>query len=192
MIGMEIFSKLEEARPPQLLDGGKAFMRLIENEKPFTIPKELREILTSMTLEYGTGLGVAEILPATHFWSITLNEITAGYAWTVAPLESNSAELFIDIAVLPQHRRCGIASFALSQIELQLANKQIPALYAQVNSNNKDTGLWVRQWLLRHKFTLLRRDIFEGFSMLSDEDLVVQYPCPIYFSKSLIAKAVST
>lgn len=161
-------------------------IRLIKQSKPFAIPSDLREILTSMKLEYGTGGGVGEELPAARFWMIRDDEGTVGYAWLAEHAGPEGNELHINMAVLPQYKGRRIASCTLSSIERQLADEQVPALYGQVNSNKAETGRWVRQWLLRRGFELLRRDIPERYLTLSDSELAANYPCPVYFRKTLI------
>jgi hypothetical protein len=168
-------------------------MRLIENSGPFVIPPELKNILTSMPLEYGTGGGVGEFLPAIRVWSIGISGgNVGGYAWLAEHAGSDGPEHHINIAVLPRHKRCGAASFALVEIERQLARERFSMLYAQVNSNKPDTGLWVRLWLLRRGFQLLRRDIDESFSKLGDLELATDYPCTVYFRKEILPKDAQT
>jgi hypothetical protein len=161
-------------------------IRLVEQLKPFRIPSDLREILTTMPLEYGTGGGIGAELPAVRLWIVIDEDGIAGYAWLVENLGPEEAELYVNIAVLPHRKGHGTASCALLSIEQTLKDEFVPALYCQVNSNRAETGRWVRQWLLRYGFELLRRDIPDHYATYSNAELSCTYPGPVCFRKALI------
>lgn len=165
-------------------DSGMNF-QVVEQSKPLTVPPDLREILTSMPLEYGTGGGVHAELPAFRLWTVVDDGVTAGYAWLSRHNGPDGMEYHVNLATLPDHKGCGVASFALVSIEQIMQNDHVPTLYCQVNSNMTESGLWVRQWLLRRGFELVRRDIPERYARLGDAEVASAYPLPIYFRKLL-------
>jgi hypothetical protein len=146
-------------------------------------------VLESLVLEYGTGGGVSEILPCVRVWTVEMSTTVAGYAWVTEHGALTVPGLHLNVAVLPDHKRCGAGSFALASVADILASEGVSELFAQVNSNERGTGRWIRSWLLRRGFVPLRDGILDRFLGLSDSELAIRYPCPLYFRKSLVRTA---
>jgi hypothetical protein len=153
---------------------------------PFRIPDILRQMLESMRLEFGTGCGVREHLPAEFVWSIRNddNEV-CGYCW----LSSQSAdpkdrEYHVNFATFEDFRGCGVARIGLDSMEVKVSDLLQPKMYAQVNSNG-EFGLIVRRWLLRRKYGVARDRLSERYKEMPDDLLAERYPNPLTFIKEI-------
>ena len=155
---------------------------------PFAIPEDLREVLASQVLAYGTGGGIGQNLPCCAAWSIR-NDCSApiGYAWFTEHGPEDQKALHVSIAVLPQHQAKGTGTFALTELEREARQLGFQKLQCQVNSNRPDGGQRVRRWLLAQGYVVSRDAIRipDAYKCMPDDQFAISYPGVVYFYKSV-------
>jgi len=163
-------------------------MQFCSEPVPFPIPSDLRTLLGSYVLEFGTGGGIGEHLPGILVWSIRAEGGSVlGYAWLAEHRDPSVPEGYhVNLAVFPERQHKGAGSFALEQVEQHATAMLLRELLCQVNSNKPETGAWVRQWLLRRGYAVLRNvEADSPLATLPDSEFVLQYWRPLYFRKPL-------
>jgi ribosomal protein S18 acetylase RimI-like enzyme len=169
-------------------------IELDEQKLPFEISKSLRDILATNIREYGTGGGIDTHLPCTRAWIARRGSEVVGYAWISEQMHSEGERSnYFSQAVLPLARNQGVGQTVRRAVEGILSSEGVANLHAQVNNTDADTGLRVRQRLLRSGYAVDRSQLNESWmpkgvpptSSLSDPELIVKYFMPLHFRKSL-------
>lgn len=162
-------------------------MQLHQQPIPYRIPADLREMLSTHVLEYGTGGGIGDDLPACAVWTISNEDnLILGYSWfTEHRDQEQGKDLHLNLAILPEHQGSGIATLALNQLEPKAAKLGFQRLNCQVNSSCPNSGQRVRRWLFRMGYKPYRDSNREPnpYNSMPDEEFIANYPLVVYFSK---------
>lgn len=162
-------------------------MRCEKQNVPCVIEPELRVLLETHVREYGTGGGVGDTLSATAVWRLTsdVGAETLGFAWlSEGKSDYMPRGQYVVIAVYPRLQGGGTGRAALRQIEKEAAKDLgLRELLAQVNNTDPQTGLRVRQWLLKEGYSVIREE--DRYGEIPDDQYIVRNPMPLVFRKPL-------
>lgn len=164
-------------------------MHFTREPAPFLIPPALRTHLSSYLLEHGTGGGIGDYLPGDPVWSLSTDAgDVVGYAWLTQHDGPHTPRgHHMNLAVFAQAQGSGAGSFALARLEEYAFANELNELLCQVNSNRPETGAWVRQWLLRKGYEVVRPESerFDRYAAMSDAEYAAMYPCTVYLRKRI-------